>query len=85
MLLFPRITLSVYLPIFATQTCHDAHFAQLVVEGGIQGMHVHVVDEAVEVFLVLLQVRTFPCEAVSETLLRGVLVRQSCIRPCLQF
>ena len=76
MLLLPCVALGVHLPVFAAQTCHHAEVAKLVVERGVEGVQIHVIDEAVVEELVLGSRRAFPRCVVDVRLLRGVLVRE---------
>ncbi len=50
--LFPTEALGVDAPVFAPQSAHQSELATIPCNGGIEGMHIVVVDEAVEVVAV---------------------------------
>ena len=46
--LFPTEAFRVHLPIFPSQASHDTELAPLILGCEIKGVHIHVIDEAVE-------------------------------------
>ena len=53
MFLFPVVALCVDAPVFAAQSAHHAKVSKLQRERSIEGVHIHIVDEAVVVEFVL--------------------------------
>ena len=54
------VALGIHFPVFTAQTSHDAHLAYLGIEGGIERMGVHRIDEAVVVAGILHHTGSLP-------------------------
>ena len=72
----PRIALRVHLPVFAAESCHQAELARIVRQGGVEGVNIVLVYEAIVVELVFHKIIACPAVAVYEAFLRCVLFRQ---------